>query len=106
MVNPYNLVTFLKGQSEITMSEIICKVTQGVGPIRNPKSKYHVSVGEYKDDYYPPYCQGMYHYHTYSPTSKWDNNRHLEVGQLLLIDSIYRYIAGRIGTKNLLFGLF
>ena len=65
MVNPYNLVTFLKGQSEITMSEIICKVTQGVGPIRNPKSKYHVSVGEYKDDYYPPYCQGMYHYHTY-----------------------------------------
>lgn len=58
MVNPYNLVTFLKGQSEITMSEIICKVTQGVGPIRNPKSKYHVSVGEYKDDYYPPYCQG------------------------------------------------
>jgi len=40
------------------MSEIICKATQGVGPIRNPKSKYHVSKAEYAADYYPPYCQG------------------------------------------------
>ncbi|XP_067939168.1 beta-1,3-galactosyltransferase 4-like [Watersipora subatra] len=58
MINPYTLIYFLHGQSDITMGELICKVTQGVGPIRNPKSKYYVSKEEYADDYYPPYCQG------------------------------------------------
>lgn len=65
MINPYTLVRFLRGQSEITMAEVICKVTQGVGPIRNPKSKYYVSTDEYKDEYYPPYCQGRQLHNTY-----------------------------------------
>jgi len=59
MVNPFQLVKFLSGQSSITMSEIICKVTEDVGPIRDKRSKYYVSVDEYGEDKYPTYCQGM-----------------------------------------------
>lgn len=58
LINPFNIVTFLKGQTEITMSEIICRVTRGVGPIRNSHSKYFVSEKEYPYESYPPYCQG------------------------------------------------
>ena len=58
LLNPHNLVTFLKGQTDTTMNEIICRVTKSVGPIRNPRSKYYVSLKEYPHEYYPSYCQG------------------------------------------------
>lgn len=58
LVNPYQLVNFLLGQSEETMGELLCKVTKNVGPIRNRRSKYYVSVREYSSESYPVYCQG------------------------------------------------
>ena len=57
LINPFQLVKFLSGQSDITMSELICKVTTGVGPIRDKRSKYFVSWKEYGESYYPEYCQ-------------------------------------------------
>lgn len=35
-----------------------CYTYGGARPRRNPKSKWHVSVEEYSDDYYPDYCMG------------------------------------------------
>lgn len=58
LINPFHMVKFFAGQSEKTMSELICKVTQDVGPIRDPKSKYFVSAKEYSSSSYPNYCQG------------------------------------------------
>lgn len=58
LVNPYNLVAFLRTSKPETLEKFICKTTQTSKPIRRPRSKYFVSVKEFDGDFYPVYCQG------------------------------------------------
>ncbi|KAF6028780.1 B3GALT1 [Bugula neritina] len=59
VLNPRQIVRFLKQQNKRVSSSFVCKTTLDSKTNRDPANKYYVSKKQYHLPRYPEYCQGF-----------------------------------------------